>query len=136
MSVIEVKDVSKKFGNFTALNNVKLTVNKGDILGFIGPNGAGKSTTIRIMLGMLKANSGSVTIFGQDAWSDAVNIHERISYVPGDAKLWPNLTGGQVIDIFLKMRNQPINQERRDYFINYFDLDPNKKCRTYSKGNR
>lgn len=136
MSVIEIKGLTKKFGKFTALDNVDLIVDQGDIHGFIGPNGSGKSTTIRVLLGMLKANSGQVLIYGQDAWQQAVVIHERIAYVPGEANLWPNLSGGEVIDLFLKMRKQPIDVQRRDALIERFDLNPAKKCRTYSKGNR
>ena len=104
MSVIEVRGVTKRFGNFTALDSIDLTVGEGEIYGFIGPNGAGKSTTIRILLGMLKATSGSARMFGKDVWKDAVAIHRRIAYVPGDVNLWPNLTGGEVIDLLLNMR--------------------------------
>jgi ABC-2 type transport system ATP-binding protein len=135
MSYVEVKGLTKKFGKFTALDNIDLSINEGEIYGFIGPNGAGKSTTIRIMLGMLKPTNGEVKIFGKDAWKDAVDIHKRISYVPGDVNLWPNLTGGEVIDLFLKMRGNG-NQNRREELIERFQLDPTKKCRTYSKGNR
>lgn len=135
MSVIEIKDLTKTFGNFTALDNVDLNVEKGEIHGFIGPNGAGKSTTIRVLLGMLKADAGQVTIFGKDAWDEAVEIHNRVAYVPGDANLWPNLTGGQVIDLLLEMRNQKVNHKKRDELMELFEFDPTKKCRQYSKGN-
>lgn len=135
MSIVEVKGLTKKFGHFTALDNINLSINEGEIYGFIGPNGSGKSTAIRVMLGMLKPTSGAVQIFGKDAWKDAVEIHKRIAYVPGDANLWPNLTGGEVIDLFLKMRGNG-NRTKRDELIERFDLDPSKKCRTYSKGNR
>ena len=135
MSILEIKDLTKKFGKFTALNGVNFEVNEGEVFGFIGPNGAGKSTTIRILLGILKATQGEVKIFGKDAWSEAVELHKRIAYVPGDVNLWPNLTGGEVIDLFIKLRGgNNINQ--RDELIKRFDLDPSKKCRTYSKGNR
>lgn len=136
MSIVEIKGLTKKFGKFIALNNIDLTMNEGEIYGFIGPNGAGKSTTIRVLLGLLKPTEGQVTIFGKDAWRDSVEIHKRIAYVPGDANLWPNLTGGQVIDLFLKMHGREINPTKRDGLIQRFDLDPSKKCRTYSKGNR
>jgi len=136
MNVVEVEGLNKNFGNFEALKQVGLTVKKGEIHGFIGPNGAGKSTTIRILLGMLKSDSGKVSIFEKDSWKDAVEIHKDIAYVPGDTNLWPNLTGGEVIDLFLKMRGKKINQERKDELIELFDFDPTKKCRTYSKGNR
>ncbi|MCM3389423.1 ABC transporter ATP-binding protein [Ureibacillus chungkukjangi] len=135
MSVLQIKDLTKMFGKFTALNGVNLEVNEGEVFGFIGPNGAGKSTTIRILLGILKATKGEVKIFGKDAWSDAVELHKRIAYVPGDVNLWPNLTGGEVIDLFVKLRGGN-HQSRREELIQRFDLDPYKKCRTYSKGNR
>lgn len=135
MSLVEIKGLTKRFGNFTALKNINLTMEEGEVYGFIGPNGAGKSTTIRVLLGMLKANEGSVSIFGKDAWKDAVDIHKRVAYVPGEANLWPNLTGGEVINLFLSMRGNG-NPARRDELIERFDLDPSKKCRTYSKGNR
>ncbi|WP_099221522.1 ABC transporter ATP-binding protein [Listeria costaricensis] len=136
MAVLEVKGITKKFGKFTALNGIDLQLDKGEILGFIGPNGAGKSTTIRVLLGIIRANSGSSKIFGKDSWQDAVDIHKDIAYVPGDVVLWPNLTGGEVIDLFAKLRGGKINQARRDELIRRFDLDVSKKCRTYSKGNR
>ncbi|UJW58543.1 ABC transporter ATP-binding protein [Bacillus sp. A116_S68] len=135
MSLLEVKNLKKRFGTFTALENVNLEVNHGEVFGFIGPNGAGKSTTIRVLLGILKATEGQVRLFGKDAWNDAVDIHKRIAYVPGDVNLWPNLTGGEVIDLFVKLRGTN-HKSRRDELIKKFDLDPTKKCRTYSKGNR
>lgn len=135
MSLVEITGLTKKFGDFTALDNIDLTMNKGEILGFIGPNGAGKTTTIRVMLGLLKATRGEVKISGKDAWKDAVELHQQIAFVPGEANLWSNLTGGEVIDLFLKMRGNG-NQSRRAEMIKRFDLDPTKKCGTYSKGNR
>jgi ABC-2 type transport system ATP-binding protein len=135
MTILQTIDLTKKFGKFTALDQINLQVNEGEIYGFIGPNGAGKSTTIRTLLGMLKPTSGTAKIFGKDTWKDAVEIHKRIAYVPGDVNLWPNLTGGEVIDILLKMNGQ-VDKKRRDIFIDRFQLDPKKKCRTYSKGNR
>lgn len=118
-----------------ALDGVNLEVKKGEVYGFIGPNGAGKSTTIRVLLGMIKETSGEVKILGKDAWKDAVEIHKRIAYVPGDVNLWSNLTGGEVIDLFVKLRGTN-HKSRREELIKKFDLDPTKKCRTYSKGNR
>ncbi|WP_413375962.1 ATP-binding cassette domain-containing protein [Alkalihalobacillus sp. 1P02AB] len=135
MSVIEINHLRKEFGKFKALNGVNLEVKKGEVFGFIGPNGAGKSTTIRVLLGILKATDGDAKIFGKDVWKDAVDIHKRIAYVPGDVNLWPNLSGGEVIDLFLKLRGGG-NKERREELIQRFALDPTKKCRTYSKGNR
>ncbi|ART76509.1 ABC transporter ATP-binding protein [Sutcliffiella horikoshii] len=135
MTILETKNLCKTFGKFTALDGVNLNVNSGEVYGFIGPNGAGKSTTIRILLGILKATEGEAKIFGQDAWKDAVEIHKRIAYVPGDVTLWPNLTGGEVIDLFMKLRGGS-NTGKREELIERFKLDPSKKCRTYSKGNR
>lgn len=135
MTILKTTNVSKKFGKFTALDGVNMEVNKGEVYGFIGPNGAGKSTTIRILLGILKASEGEAKIFGKDVWKDAVDIHKYLSYVPGDVNLWPNLTGGEVIDLFMKMKGST-NKNRREELIERFNLDPSKKCRTYSKGNR
>ncbi|WKA58781.1 ABC transporter ATP-binding protein [Planococcus shenhongbingii] len=135
MSILKTTALTKKFGDFTALDGVDIEVAKGEVYGFIGPNGAGKSTTIRVLLGLLKVTSGTAEIFGQDVWEDAVDIHKRVAYVPGDVNLWPNLTGGEVIDLFLKLRGSN-GKTRREELIRKFDLDPTKKCRTYSKGNR
>ncbi|MBW8351109.1 ABC transporter ATP-binding protein [Bacillus sp. IITD106] len=135
MTILRTSNLIKRFGNFTALDGVNIEMNEGEIFGFIGPNGAGKSTTIRILLGILKATEGEATIFGLDAWKDAVEIHKRIAYVPGDVNLWSNLTGGEVIDLFVKLRGSN-HKSRREELIKKFELDPTKKCRTYSKGNR
>lgn len=134
--IIELNGIKKSFGKFQALSDVTFSVNKGEVVGFIGPNGAGKSTTIRVLLGMLQADSGRATIFGQDVWKDAVDIHKRIAYVPGDVNLWPNLTGGEVIDLFLSMRGVKVDKQRKEDLMKRFEFDPTKKCRTYSKGNR
>lgn len=135
MTILKTTGLTKKFGDFAALDGVDIEVGKGEVYGFIGPNGAGKSTTIRVLLGILKATSGQATIFGKDVWKDAVDIHKRVAYVPGDVNLWPNLTGGEVIDLFIKLRGGN-NKSRREELVRRFDLDPSKKCRTYSKGNR
>lgn len=135
MTVLQTKDLTKRFGKFTALNQVNIDVNEGEVYGFIGPNGAGKSTAIRVLLGILKATSGEARIFGMDAWKDAVTIHKRTAYVPGDVHLWPNLSGGEVIDLFIQLRGG-VKNNRKEELIQHFDLDPSKKCRTYSKGNR
>lgn len=132
---LEITNLTKKFGTLTALDNVSLTVDKGEVFGYIGPNGAGKTTTIRVLLGILKATEGDAKVFGLDAWKDAVEIHEKIAYVPGDVNLWPNLTGGEVVDLFVNLRGK-VDKTRRDNLIERFELDPSKKCRTYSKGNR
>jgi ABC-2 type transport system ATP-binding protein len=132
---IEVSQLVKTFGPTRALDGLDLTVATGEVHGFLGPNGSGKSTTIRVLLGLLRADSGSATLLGADPWRDAVEIHRRIAYVPGDVNLWPNLTGGEVIDLLGRMRGS-LNQERRADLLERFDLDPTKKGRTYSKGNR
>jgi len=125
----------KTFGNTVALNGLDLTVNAGEVHGFLGPNGAGKSTTIRILLGMLRADSGQVRLFGDDPWTHAARLHRRLAYVPGDVNLWPNLTGGEVIDLLGSLRGG-IDDHRRKDLLDRFDLDPTKKGRSYSKGNR
>jgi len=132
--ILELKDVRKSYGNFQALKGIDLELSSSEILGFIGPNGAGKTTTIKVILGMI-SSQGSCKVFGQDAWKDSVSIHKNISYVPGDVNLWPNLTGGEVIDFFLKLKNES-NSKYKDELIKLFDLDVTKKCKTYSKGNR
>ncbi|MFD1429986.1 ABC transporter ATP-binding protein [Lacticaseibacillus mingshuiensis] len=133
--VLTIDHLQKKFGKFEALKNISFSIHQGEVFGFIGPNGAGKSTTIRTLLGILKPTAGTATIFGEDAWAEAVGIHKRIAYVPGDVYLWPNLTGGEVIDFLLRL-NGEAHSEKTDALIKKFDLDPTKKARTYSKGNR
>lgn len=133
--LVEVKGLQKNFGQFQALKDVSFEVNAGEVLGYIGPNGAGKSTTIRILLGIIRATQGKVQIFGKGVWQDSIEIHKKIAYVPGDVYLWPNLSGGETIDLFLKLHGA-INQEKRDQLIKKFDLNPKKKVRSYSKGNR
>ena len=132
---LETVKLSKRFGKVIAINGVDLKVNEGEVFGYIGPNGAGKTTTIRVLLGILKATDGTAKVFGKDAWRDAVEIHKRIAYVPGDVNLWPNLTGGEVIDLFVNLRGKP-DIARRANLLEKFELDPTKKCRSYSKGNR
>ena len=134
-NTITVAGLTKKFGSFTALNNFNLTVETGEVHGFLGPNGAGKSTTIRILLGLLKKNSGEVALFGHDPWKDAVELHSKLAYVPGDVSFWPNLTGGEIIDVLGNLRGG-LNETRRHELLQKFELDPTKKFRTYSKGNR
>ena len=132
--VVEARSLVKRFGAVTALDGLDLSVRTGEIHGFLGPNGAGKSTTIRALLGQLRLSSGTVAVFGQDAWRHAVDIHSRLAYVPGDTMLWPNLTGGQCIDL-LGGFHGAMNRARRDELIERFDLDPTRRFRTYSKGN-
>jgi len=133
---ILVRDLTKTFGAFTALDGFDLTVPRGEVTGFLGPNGAGKSTTIRILLGLLRASSGTVQVLGRDPWTHAVDIHHRLAYVPGDTNLWPGLTGGEAIDVLTRGENSEQHRRRRDALIERFELDPTKKARTYSKGNR
>lgn len=135
MNVIETRKLTKFFGRHAALQGVDLTVKQGEVYGFIGPNGAGKTTTIRILLGMLRKSSGEAKLLGGDPWQDAVALHRRLVYVPGDVTLWPNLTGGEVID-FLSRLHGKVNPSRRKELLDRFQLDPKKKCRSYSKGNR
>lgn len=135
MEIIKINNLTKKFGKFTALDNISLTVNQGEIYGFIGPNGAGKSTTIRIILGLIKATSGDVKVFNNDAFNEPLLVHKRLAYVPAEANLWGNLTGGEVIDVLLNMSGVK-GRDKKDELIKKFDLDPSKKCRTYSKGNK
>ena len=133
---IETRDLVKSFGTTKALNGFSLRVEKGQVAGFLGPNGSGKSTTIRVLLGMLRADSGSAQVLGLDPWVDAVAIHRRIAYVAGDTSLWPNLTGGEVIDVLTRLYRKPADRRRREELLERFELDPTKKARTYSKGNR
>lgn len=134
-NIIDIDSLNKSFGSFKALQDITLQVKKGEIHGFLGPNGAGKSTTIRIILGLLKPSSGSIKLFGDDPWSNAATLHRRMAYVPGDVSLWPNLTGGEAIDLLGNLRDG-FSEQRRAELIEKFALDPTKKSRTYSKGNR
>lgn len=135
--VIYAEALVKEFGPIRALDDLVLSIAPGEVHGFLGPNGAGKSTTMRILLGLMRPDSGTVQVFGGDPWRDAVTVHERLAYVPGDVELWPNLTGGEVIDMFLRFRGQHrSSRARRKELIERFDLNPRKKTRTYSKGNR
>ncbi len=132
---IEIRDLHKSFGDVRALDGLDLTVAAGEVAGFLGPNGAGKSTTIRVLLGLLRAESGEVRLLGGDPWTDAVALHRRLAYVPGDVSLWPNLTGGEAIDLMTRLRGR-VDPRRRADLLDRFELDPTKKARTYSKGNR
>ncbi len=132
---IEIQSLTKSFGSAKALDGLDLTVTTGEVHGFLGPNGSGKSTTIRVLLGLLRADSGHVALLDADPWRDAVALHRRLAYVPGDVSLWPTLTGGEVIDLLGRLRGG-LDTRRRDELIEAFELDPRKKSRTYSKGNR
>src|SRR4029453_12815297 len=132
---IEISGLVKTFGPTRALDGLDLSVRTGEVHGFLGPNGAGKTTTLRILLGLLRADAGSVTVLGGDPWRDAVALHRRLAYVPADVTLWPSLSGGEVIDLLGRLRGG-LDPKRRDALLERFDLDPRKKARTYSKGNR
>ncbi|BAC72253.1 ABC transporter [Streptomyces avermitilis] len=132
---IGVSGLHKSFGRTHALDGLDLEVESGEVHGFLGPNGAGKSTTIRVLLGLLRADSGTVRLLGRDPWTDAVELHRRIAYVPGDVTLWRNLSGGEVIDLYGRLRGG-LDRARRAELTERFELDPTKKGRTYSKGNR
>lgn len=134
--VVQVKNLVKTFGRTRALDGLNLTVHTGEVHGFLGPNGSGKSTTIRALLGMLRVDCGSMSVFGRDPWADVVTIHRRLAYVPGDVALWPNLSGGETIDLLLRMRGADPRRSRREELLERFELDPRKKGRAYSKGNR
>ncbi|MCL1868945.1 MAG: ABC transporter ATP-binding protein [Promicromonosporaceae bacterium] len=132
---LQVEGLTKSFGSVHALRGLDLVVPQGQVTGFLGPNGAGKSTTIRILLGLLRADGGRATLLGGDPWADAVALHRRLAYVPGDVTLWPNLTGGEAIDILARLSG-PLEPARKAQMLERFELDPTKKARTYSKGNR
>ncbi|MFV0134653.1 ATP-binding cassette domain-containing protein [Streptomyces sp. HMX87] len=132
---ITVSGLYKSFGRTHALDGLDLDVESGEVHGFLGPNGAGKSTTIRVLLGLLRADSGAAQVLGRDPWTDAVELHRRLAYVPGDVELWPNLTGGEAIDLLARLRGG-LNKRRRAELVERFGLDPTKKGRAYSKGNR
>jgi len=134
-NVVEMTGVVKRFGQVTALNGLDLTVAQGEVHGFLGPNGAGKSTTLRLLLGMLRSDSGSLRVLGLDPWGNVATLHRKMAYVPGDVALWPNLTGGEVIDLLGRLQGGQ-DAARRKELLGIFDLDPTKKSRAYSKGNR
>ncbi|TSD48444.1 ABC transporter ATP-binding protein [Rhodococcus sp. KBS0724] len=134
-AAVSVNDLVKTFGPTRALDGLDLEVSEGEIHGFLGPNGSGKSTTIRVLLGLLRSDSGEATVLGGDPWRDSVALHRRLAYVPGEVNLWPNLTGGEAIDLLAGLRGG-IDVSTRAELLDRFELDPTKKARTYSKGNR
>lgn len=133
--VVSVRGLVKCFGRVRALDGLDLEVRRGEVHGFVGPNGAGKTTTLRILLGLLRADEGAVTLLGGDPWLEAVELHRRVAYVPGEVSLWPRLTGGETIDLLLRLRGG-VDEARRAELIKRFELDPSKRARAYSKGNR
>ena len=134
-TAISTSGLVKTFGRTCALDGLDLDVATGEVHGFLGPNGSGKSTTIRVLLGLLRPDAGRATLLGGDPWRDAVALHRRLAYVPGDVSLWPGLTGGEAVDLLGRLRGG-LDRARRDDLLERFDLDPTKKARTYSKGNR
>ncbi|CAM3631334.1 ATP-binding cassette domain-containing protein [Smaragdicoccus niigatensis] len=134
--VIAVRQLVKKYGSSRALDGLDLVVQPGEVHGFLGPNGSGKSTTLRALLGLIRTDGGIARVFGRDPWTDSVEIHRRLAYVPGDIALWPNLTGGETIDLLLRLRGLSPSASARDDLIDRLELDPTKKGRAYSKGNR
>src|SRR3569833_1599239 len=132
---ISATGVVKTFGRTQALDGLDLTVATGEVHGFLGPNGAGKTTTIRVLLGLIRIDAGQARLLNGDSWDDAVALHRRLAYVPGDVSLWPKLSGGEIIDVFGRLRGD-LDPVRRDELLERFELDPTKKARTYSKGNR
>jgi ABC-2 type transport system ATP-binding protein len=134
-NVIELAGVVKSFGSVKALDGLDLIVEQGEVHAFLGPNGAGKTTTLRLLLGNLRAEGGHLSVLGMDPWSDLRALHAHLAYVPGDVSLWPNLTGGEVIDLLGRLQGGH-DRRRRDELVDLFDLDPTKKARSYSKGNR
>jgi ABC-2 type transport system ATP-binding protein len=135
VAAISTSGLVKTFGPTRALDGLDLTVDTGEVHGFLGPNGSGKTTTIRVLLGLLRADAGTVVLLGGDPWRDAVALHRRLAYVPGDVTLWPKLSGGEVIDLLGRLRGD-LDPAKRDELLERFELDPAKKARTYSKGNR
>src|SRR5688500_4317960 len=134
-TVISIRGLEKRFGRTIALDGLDLSVAAGEVHGFLGPNGAGKSTTTRLLLALARATAGEATLFGEDPWKNAADLHRRVAYVPGDVNLWPNLTGGEAIDLLAGLRGG-LDETRRAELLERFELDPTKKARTYSKGNR
>jgi ABC-2 type transport system ATP-binding protein len=134
-SAVSARGLVKRFGTTTALDGLDLTVRRGEVHGFLGPNGAGKTTTLRILLGLLRASAGEVSLLGGDPWRDVADLHRRLAYVPGEVNLWPNLSGGEVIDLLGELRGG-LDGARRAHLLDRFELDPAKRCRSYSKGNR
>jgi ABC-2 type transport system ATP-binding protein len=134
-NAVEVRGLAKRFGDVHAVDGLDLTVAPGEVAGFLGPNGAGKTTTLRVLLGLLRADAGTVRLLGGDPWADAVTLHRRLAYVPGDVQLWPTLTGGEIIDLLTRLRGHT-DGGRRGEFLERFELDPTKRSGTYSRGNR
>jgi ABC-2 type transport system ATP-binding protein len=132
---VQLDGVVKTYGSTRALDGIDLTVSTGEVHGFLGPNGAGKTTALRVLLGLARTDRGTATLLGRDPWRDAVELHRRLAYVPGDVALWPNLTGGETVDLLGRLRGG-LDQSRRDDLMARFSLDPTKKGRSYSKGNR
>ena len=134
-TIVSARALTKKYGSFTALDALTLEVRKGEVLGYLGPNGAGKTTTIRLLLGLIAPTSGSATIFGLDVQAKKVEIHRRVAYVPGEATLWPSLTGAETLRLLANVHGQ-VDETYQQQLMKRFEFEPNKKVRAYSKGNR
>src|SRR5262249_7613742 len=134
-AAISISGLHKSFGSTRALDGLDLSVTTGEVHGFLGPNGAGKTTTIRVLLGLLRADAGELRVLGADPWHAAADLPRRLAYGPAEVSLWPNLTGGEIIDLLTRLRGHA-DRKRRDELVERFELDPTKKSRTYSKGNR
>src|SRR5262245_9460302 len=133
--IVRIEDLVKRFGSFRALDGLDLDVRRGEVHGFLGPNGAGKSTTIRILLGLMRHDGGTIMLYGRDPWSEGTRLRSDLAYVPGDVSLWPGLTGGECMDILAGVHGG-MGPGRRAELIERFELDPTKRARDYSKGNR
>ncbi len=132
---IAVHQLTKSFGATTALDHFDMVVHAGEVSGFLGPNGAGKTTTMRVLLGLIRADGGTARVLGQDPWVDAVELHPRVAYVPGDVALWPTLSGGETLDLLARMHGR-VDAARQARLVERFELDASKKVRAYSTGNR
>jgi ABC-2 type transport system ATP-binding protein len=133
--VITTERLSKRFGRTVALDRLTLEVNRGEIFGYLGPNGAGKTTTVRLLLGLLRATSGSARVLGLDAWGDPTRLHARVAYVPGEFAIWPQLTGGEILELLGSLHGS-VDVAYRDELCERFDFDPTRRARAYSRGNR
>jgi ABC-2 type transport system ATP-binding protein len=133
--VLRFDNVTKRFGQTVALDNLSMTLGQGEVVGLLGSNGAGKTTALRVLLGLIKPTEGRATVYGFDSWNEPVAVHQRLAYVPSEFNVWPNLTGGQILDLLGSLYGG-YGEEVRQHYTERFVFDPNKKGRTYSKGNR
>jgi ABC-2 type transport system ATP-binding protein len=132
---IRTEGLGKRYGKVDALADLSLQIAPGEVVGYLGPNGAGKTTTIRLLLGLARPTAGRAEIFGSDCQRQTVEAHRRLAYVPGEASLWPSLTGAETLHLLGRVQGR-VDTAYRDELIGRFDLDPSKKVRAYSKGNK